>query len=93
MPRISPAALNSGPPELPWLMAASVWRNSASSNPPETCPGLSRPLRWPTVRVPVAAARADGGVPSLRHSLQRVLDVEATNPVVELGREAGQLGA
>ena len=29
MPITSPAMLNMGPPELPWLMAASVWKNSA----------------------------------------------------------------
>ena len=30
MPMTSPAMLNMGPPELPWLMTASVWKNSAS---------------------------------------------------------------
>ena len=29
-PTTSPAVLNIGPPELPVLMVASVWRNSAS---------------------------------------------------------------
>ena len=29
MPITSPSMLNSGPPELPLLMAASVWRNSS----------------------------------------------------------------
>ena len=29
MPMTSPAALNMGPPELPVLMVASVWKNSA----------------------------------------------------------------
>ena len=30
MPITSPSKLNSGPPELPWLMAASVWMKSDS---------------------------------------------------------------
>ena len=29
MPTTSPAALNIGPPELPVLMVASLWKNSA----------------------------------------------------------------
>ena len=29
MPMTSPRKLNSGPPELPWLIAASVWMKSS----------------------------------------------------------------
>ena len=33
MPTTSPLALTSGPPELPWLMAASVWIAPAMEKP------------------------------------------------------------
>jgi hypothetical protein len=34
MPTISPRVLISGPPELPWLMGASVWMKRRRSLPP-----------------------------------------------------------
>ena len=39
-PITSPAMSNMGPPELPGLIAASVWKNSASDMVPYTVLGL-----------------------------------------------------
>src|SRR3989454_3768353 len=51
IPMTSPCMLNSGPPELPWLIAASVWKNSARDIPLKVAFGLRRALMYPTVRV------------------------------------------
>ena len=51
MPMISPCMLNIGPPEFPWLTAASVWKYSARDMPLNVAFGLRRPLMYPTVSV------------------------------------------
>jgi hypothetical protein len=49
MPMTSPAMLNIGPPELPVLMTASVWKNSASGIRRYTVFGAQRALIQPTL--------------------------------------------
>ncbi len=51
MPMTSPCMLNIGPPEFPWLTAASVWKYSARDMPLNVAFGLRRPLMYPTVSV------------------------------------------
>ena len=50
-PTTSPAMLNSGPPESPGSIAASVWKNSAGLILPRGPSGFRRALMCPTVRV------------------------------------------
>ena len=50
MPITSPAALNMGPPELPVLIVASVWKNSASGMALWTVLGAQRALMIPALR-------------------------------------------
>jgi len=49
-PMTWPAMLNIGPPELPVLIAASVWKNSASGNAWYTVLGAYRALMSPALR-------------------------------------------
>ena len=49
MPMTSPAKLNSGPPEFPWLMAASVWMKSWKSTGPSTVRFLALTIPMVTV--------------------------------------------
>ena len=49
MPTTSPAMLNIGPPELPVLITASVWKNSASGMARYTVFGAQRALIQPTL--------------------------------------------
>ena len=58
MPMISPYILNSGPPELPGLMAASVW--SILMTVLSVVTSRLMPLTYPTVSV---AARRPRGLP------------------------------
>lgn len=50
MPMTSPAMLNMGPPELPVLMLASVWKNSARGIALYMVLGAHRALIQPTLR-------------------------------------------
>src|SRR5262249_56964108 len=50
MPITSPAELNMGPPELPVLMVASVWKNSASGIVLYTVFGAQRALMMPVLK-------------------------------------------
>ena len=56
MPITSPCKFSSGPPELPGLMAASVWMASSMSMPSGSCTGRIE-LTMPRVIVP---ARPNG---------------------------------
>ena len=47
IPIISPARVNIGPPELPVLITASVWKNSASGKSLVTVSGAHRALMIP----------------------------------------------
>jgi hypothetical protein len=49
IPIRSPARLNIGPPELPVLMTASVWKNSASGKSRVTVSGSHRALMIPAL--------------------------------------------
>src|SRR5215813_4391560 len=49
IPMTSPAELNMGPPELPVLIVASVWKNSASGMVLYTVLGGQRALMYPTL--------------------------------------------
>src|SRR5262245_48003258 len=49
-PMTSPAVLKRGPPELPVLMVASVWKNSARGMVLYTVLGAHRALMKPTLR-------------------------------------------
>ena len=62
MPITSPAALTSGPPELPELMAASVWmRPSSWPDSVSSERSVAETMPWVTVRPPSSAERvADG---------------------------------
>ena len=51
MPITRPSMSNSGPPELPLLIAASVCRNSTGTPPVNAPLSLRRALRWPLVRL------------------------------------------
>ncbi len=51
MPIISPREFNSGPPELPGLIAASVWMTPAICSPEGDCSGRSSALMMPVVSV------------------------------------------
>ena len=50
IPMTSPAALNIGPPELPVLMVALVWKNSARGMARCTVLGAQRALISPALR-------------------------------------------
>ena len=78
MPIISPVAVNMGPPELPVLMGAVVWKNSASGKSRVTVSASQRALMMPELsewRQPVRrpddedrVSHANGlGVGELRH--------------------------
>ena len=78
MPITSPAALNSGPPELPWLMAASVW----------IAPGMANPVPLDSERLMADTTPTDSE-PASRNGLPMAATGSPTRTREELPRGTG----